>query len=429
MMRDRTGVRWLALAALLAVVATACGGTEESGSAPPQTPPEVGFPPWATAPVVRATRPAVDKIAFVSAGDIWVVNPDGTGRKRLTEGKSTDEGELSWSPDGTRIAFVGREWGIHMMNADGTDVVQLTDPVAAGEGPSWSADGVRGLDRSPSWSPDGTRIAFVRDLYPVTGGEVQEVPHVMNVDGSGLRVLSLEDGFAMTGDLSWAPDGTEVVFFAFTVPTDPPPPQFAYEEGLYAVDVQTEGTEMRAINTGFWGARRQWSPDGTEVIFIHPSGQEPGLYAMDVNSGETRLLHPLFGHEPEKLKAGRQKWVEWSDLAISPDGGKIAIQAGFVVDQCDGPECDTVGANTEIFVINADGSDLTRLTRHRASDHSPSWSPDGTRIAFVSDRHGRSIEQIFVMNADGSGVTQLTFDRWGGWPPAHSPKWSPPSRP
>ena len=92
--------------------------------------------------------------------------------------------------------------------------------------------------------------------------------------------------------------------------------------------------------------------------------------------------------------------------AWSPDGRRIA----FASDR-DG--------NTEVYVMNADGSGVTRLTVNDAVDSSPSWSPDGRRIAFVSTRDGNW--EIYVMNADGSGVTRLTDNDAYDWSPAWSP--------
>ena len=63
--------------------------------------------------------------------------------------------------------------------------------------------------------------------------------------------------------------------------------------------------------------------------------------------------------------------------------------------------------NGDIYVVNADGTGRTRLTRNPAEEFSPAWSPDGTKIAF--SRFTGSRFQIFVMNADGSGAVQLTF--------------------
>ncbi len=89
-----------------------------------------------------------------------------------------------------------------------------------------------------------------------------------------------------------------------------------------------------------------------------------------------------------------------------PPSGRIAFHSGR-------------DENWEIYVMNADGSDITRLTNHPASDAYPSWSPDGQRIAFYSDRDGNS--EIYVMNADGSDITRLTnhpeTDRVPSWSP------------
>jgi TolB protein len=75
--------------------------------------------------------------------------------------------------------------------------------------------------------------------------------------------------------------------------------------------------------------------------------------------------------------------------------------------------------NFEIYVMNADGSDQSRLTNTPGTDDYPAWSPDGDRIAFVSDRDGN--REIYVMGADGTGQTRLTHSPGH----AHSPSWSP----
>ena len=98
-----------------------------------------------------------------------------------------------------------------------------------------------------------------------------------------------------------------------------------------------------------------------------------------------------------------------SCAAWSPDGRRIAFDS------------DRDG-NTEIYVMNADGSGVTRLTNHDARDSVPAWSPDGRRIAFQSYRDGNL--EIYLMNADGSGVTRLTDnDAQDG-----TPAWSPDGR-
>lgn len=98
---------------------------------------------------------------------------------------------------------------------------------------------------------------------------------------------------------------------------------------------------------------------------------------------------------------GINRYPSWS-----PDGRKIAF-----VSERDG--------NSEIYMMNADGSDVTRLTDHSADDWGASWSPDGRKIAFVSDRDGN--DEIYMMNADGTNVTRLTnnpgVDKFPVWQP------------
>ncbi len=102
-----------------------------------------------------------------------------------------------------------------------------------------------------------------------------------------------------------------------------------------------------------------------------------------------------------------------SDLfpAWSPDGTQIAFQS------------DRDG-NIEIYVMDADGSNPTRLTNNAADDNIPAWSPDGARIAFIRASGPRSGD-VYVMNSDGSGETKLTNYVPGNFPNAFTVAWSP----
>ena len=115
-----------------------------------------------------------------------------------------------------------------------------------------------------------------------------------------------------------------------------------------------------------------------------------GIYTIDSN-GRNRV----------QLTAGPHQ-----DPAWSPDGSRIAFTS-----YGQGPG--------EIYVVNADGTNLTRLTHHAASDYQPAWSPDGKSIAFVSERDDNS--EVYVVNVDGSNLVRLTND---SQPDLH-PAWSP----
>ena len=152
------------------------------------------------------------RIVFTSVRDgnweIYSMNADGTGVKRLTRnsGRHTpSDGWARWSPDGTRIAYMSDTerhgtFSIYVMNADGGGRLRLTP-----EPPSRSQD-----NEYPAWSPDGSRIAYVS---PRTG------LHVMSSDGSGKKALAApREGdkrqavATCDSSTSWSPDGKTILF-------------------------------------------------------------------------------------------------------------------------------------------------------------------------------------------------------------------------
>lgn len=97
----------------------------------------------------------------------------------------------------------------------------------------------------------------------------------------------------------------------------------------------------------------------------------------------------------------RDEFPDWS-----PDGKKIAFVSGR-----DG--------TIDTYVMNADGTGQARLTTNPADDYRPAWSPDGSKIAFMAHRDGNT--EIYVMNADGSSQTNLTQNQADDWEPSWSP--------
>lgn len=138
------------------------------------------------------------------------------------------------------------------------------------------------------------------------------------------------------------------------------------------------------------------------LIPRHPLPAVPGvgpthIWALSYDRSERRAT----GYQ--EIKVGGNYEVEPS---VSPDGIEIAFTSKR-------------GGNTEIYVMNVDGSQLSNLTGNPARDEEPAWSRDGTSIAFASDR-GRNFD-IYVMDADGKGLTQLTHDSAKDLDPTWSP--------
>ena len=255
---------------------------------------------------------------------------------------------------------------VYAVNADGTALTQLTASGAAGH----------------DWSLDGGRIAFS------SAEPFLESPHdifVMNADGSGLE--SLTDDLNLNFLPKWSPDGGEIAFLSVR----------DGNREIYVMNADGSGqanlTEHPADDS--YGvvlglsplfSADPWSPDGSRLAFNRTSvNGEPGdpevdgVYVMNADgSNQTRIA------DIPALFAG------WS-----ADGEKLLLYSA-------GEE------GAEIFVINADGTDLTTLISLPGENPQgfPVWSPDGEKIAFTADRDGN--DAIYAMNADGSDVTPLT---------------------
>jgi Tol biopolymer transport system component len=223
----------------------------------------------AAAPAAAQTPNVNGLIAYTDCSgmlcDIWIMNADGSGKTNLTQTPDANEMDPSWSPDGTRIAYVeGTDYAyrIMVMNADGSAQAAVTPDVAYHFGPTWSAD--------------GTRIAFVREVPGIVIAFQFDI-FAVNVDGSGEVNLTNSDFGEL--DPAWAPDGSRIAFAGVRFETTVNPITGEPEEAAQweIVTINPDGSGEQVLTTGEPGSERQtrleedrspaWSPDSRFLVF------------------------------------------------------------------------------------------------------------------------------------------------------------------
>jgi Tol biopolymer transport system component len=330
--------------------------------------------------------------------ELYVMNPDGSGKRRLARHFWVSRlDDLAWSPDRRKLVFAGKvsrsagpcdrpgycKKDIFVINADGSGLRQLTRNAVVDEGPAWSPDGHK--IAWASWR-DGTGDVFV-----------------MNADGSDQQNLTRRPG--NQGGPQWSPDGRAILFTA--VPPGQPlsPTLWPHRGDVYVMNADGSGQRNLTHTRGSGEIDPSWSPDGQNIVFGRQLSQQFGggvrIMVMKADGRGKRQVTPKFARSGDRGITGI-----WS-----PDGRRIALDE-----------------DDAIYVVNADGSGLTRLAHNAAFQD---WSPDGRKLIFVRRSYpGKSrpatvaeavrwaASDLWVMNADGSGQRNLTrtptaSDGWG----------------
>jgi Tol biopolymer transport system component len=301
------------------------------------------------------------KVFYEKEGDIWSVNPDGTGAVDLTPGTIGAEQRPSPSADGRHVVFqtftnegwyVGRGWNIFSMNADGSNEVNLTkteDPV---------------INFEPSFSPDGSKIVFMRQRPPDGDQDIW----VIDANGTGAVELTNSPGINET-EPEFSPDGTKIVY----VSADPKPigtdkygNEYGYEfsNDIWVMNANGSSPEqLTETNSIVHNVGPTWSPDSTKIAYStaecpppEPPAEPPvcgmptasGLHVMNADGTEKTLLL----NEGNQIRSGQLSW--------SPDGTRIAFDSWI--------------AGGIISTVEATGGAPTLLVAN-ATAHYPSWAP------------------------------------------------------
>ncbi len=189
----------------------------------------------------------------------------------------------------------------------------------------------------------------------------------MNADGSNTTRLT-NDAF-IDSTPSFRPDGRKIVFFSSRTGSD------------QIFTMNPDGSNpMQITHNALDDAQPSYSPDGQWIVFVANKGVDQDIYRMTANGADILDL----SNDPGSNKDFPR---------FSPNGSKIAYERS-----------DSSGT-TQVYLMNSEGSSQTQLTSI-GNNYVPSFSPDGKKIIFDSDRDGN--EQIYMMGVNGSNQTRIT---------------------
>lgn len=336
-------------------------------------------------------------LVVVAAGAVWRTRREAPALLIATPltAVAGREQQPRWDPDGRLIAYAFSRDGRHGIALAQSGAAR---PLVLTEGDD--------RDLFPAWSPDGTRVAFVRSTPH--GAGILVVPMVGGVP----RVVTALSTPAF--GLDWLPDGSGLVFgagddssrlYSVAVAGGVPRPLTTPDPATYTGDSQPRfspdgkrlgfvrcdhiGLQELWLAAGAGGAAHQlshglrrvagfdWTPDGQRLVVAAAPGRQLELWLVDAASGARKLL-PLAALN-----------VRWPTVAAR---GALA----FTVRSID----------TNIWRLAADAAEQLAVIASTRADAHPSLSPDGARLAFVSERSGEP--QLWLANRDGGGLVLLT---------------------
>ena len=262
---------------------------------------------------------------------LWLIRPDGTGRRLLLSTSQLSSLGVSWSPDGKNIAIVSPGPSANPRNAACAKLGLYAVPIGYGK-PVQVSPPRSGIGCGVAWSPHGDEIAY---------GDGGEVLGVISTKGGLPRIL-LSSG---VGAPQWSPDGTKLA--ATTLIHLGQRRALRYHR---ITVVNADGSDPHVVTDhAYTEYPFAWSPNSSQILYGRQDRQ--GIYVIGADGrGDHRVTHD----SPPQ--------ADWGALAWSPDGSSFAYAT------------DRTG-NNDLYVIDADGHNKVRLTNSGEADIEPSWQP------------------------------------------------------
>ncbi len=373
------------------------------------------------------------KISFKKDGNIYIMDADGKNEKKLTDfakGEKLQLGHYAWSADGNKLGYEARAsdeyFGlIYVIDCDGKNKYILTkkgrlifpykEPFSSPDGKKFIYNGPDGitiidhdgknervifkaqmssLRKNVCWSADSKRLAFA-----CPGKDGLDML-VLDIDG-GKKELKLKSAGASVDDLTWLPDGINLVFVCY--PKSDEPESTADQRSVDIMIVNTNSGDEKTLVKTHRPYLDTVSPDGKKVVVTgwkeytgDDRSKKNGVFTISVMDTDGKNLKTFI--EIDNLSLMGPSW--------SPDGEKLAVI---------GHRKEGNKSYPYLHVINVDGSGNKKLDGINAGGYAePYWSPDGKMIAWVLFGGPK----IYIFKADGSGKTEIAQGLEVAWQPA-----------
>jgi len=258
------------------------------------------------------------------------------------------------------------------------------------------------------FSADGRKLIFQSTREGHDCDEIYE----MNIDGSGVRMLSTGKG--RTTCSYFFPDGKRIIYSSTHLanPACPPKPDYsrgyvwAIYPGYDILSAAPDGSDIKPLTTTpGYDAEATISPNGKRIVFTSMRDGDLDIYTMDLDGKNVKRLTNEIGYDGGPFWSYDSKWIVFRAYHPSTEKEK-ADYLGLLKENLIRP------TTLEIWVMKADGSQKRQITSNNKANFAPYFFPDGKRIIFASnmaDPKGRDFD-LYSINLDGTGQERITYN-------------------